>query len=142
MTELIVSGAFVASIIVCLVWQCRWISSKRRKATADRRLADVQAETMLRELLPDQEYQSLARHKFLEVVSPSDPARTYRIPRGSGQVKVFQDGVPVMLLCVQPTVPMPNADLVLMHKVLIEADEAAYLAVANRFDVRLCGPAR
>jgi hypothetical protein len=142
MTELILPAALIASIVVvCIAWLCTRIASTRRGAQDDRSRADEQAETMLREILTEQEYQFLARHEFLEVVSPSHPARTYRVPRRRGQVKVFQDGVPVVSLCVQPTVPMPDADLVLMHKVLIEADEAAYLAVANRFDVRRFGSA-
>ncbi len=37
-------------------------------------------------------------------------------------------------LCVQPASNgLPDADVVLMHKLLIESDERAYLLTANHF---------
>lgn len=98
--------------------------------------ADARAEAMLRELLTEREQQDLARHGYLEVASPSKSSRAYRIPRRRGQVTLYEDGVPIATLCVQPVVSVPDADVVLVHKVLIEADEAMYLSVANRFRVR------
>jgi hypothetical protein len=38
-----------------------------------------------------------------------------------------------MRLCVQSVEPIPDGDAILMHKLMIEGDEAAYLRIANRF---------
>ena len=71
---------------------------------------------------------------FLEIPSPTRPDRVYRIPRGPGQVLVEERGRVMERLCLQPEVAgLPEADVVLMHKLLIEADEDRYLATANHF---------
>jgi hypothetical protein len=60
--------------------------------------------------------------------------RTYRIPRGPGQVLVLEHDRVTERLCVQPASGgLPEADVVLMHKLLIEADEETYLHTANHF---------
>ena len=61
------------------------------------------------------------------------------MPRHQGQVKVFESGVPVMALCVQPVEPIPDGDVVLMHKLMIEGNEEEYLRIANRFEPTLYG---
>ena len=73
-------------------------------------------------------------------VSPAVPAR---LPRGAqpvpaapglphpahqGQVKVYEGGVPIMALCVQPVDPGPDGDVVMMHKLMIEGNEEGVLA--------------
>ncbi len=105
----------------------------------DWRAAQERAEALLQELLTEEEYRQLERRGYLEVRSPSRPQRVYRIPRHQGQVKVYEGGVPVMALCVQSTEPMPDGDVVLMHKLMIEGNEDEYLRVANRFEPTLYG---
>lgn len=96
--------------------------------------AERTAEGLLRTSLSDQQYRRLCYTGFLDIASPACPGRTYRIPRGPGQVLVLEGGRITERLCVQPAVGgLPEADVVLMHKLLIEADEETYLQTANHF---------
>jgi len=92
------------------------------------------AEALLRKLLSEEEYRQLTWRGYLEVRSPSIPNRVYHIPKYRGQVHVYEQGRRVMVLCVQPTEPVPDADVVLMHKLMIEGNEQEYLRVANRLE--------
>jgi hypothetical protein len=95
--------------------------------------ADHTAEALLRRSLSPADYRCLRAHAYIEVRSPSCDNRVYRIPRGPGQVSVVEGGRVTERLCVQPVESLPEADVVLMHKLLIEADESRYLATANHF---------
>jgi hypothetical protein len=95
--------------------------------------ADEQAEALLRELLSTQHYLQLRELGYLEVVSPSIDQRIYRIPATRDLVKVYEHGRFVMELCLQPVEPLPEGDVVLMHKLMIEANEQEYLQKANHF---------
>ena len=95
--------------------------------------ADHVAESLLRSNLTPAEYRQLATNSYLDVPSPGHDGRFYRIPRGPGQVLVYEDGRVLERLCVQPTENLPEADVILAHKLLIEADEATYLQTANHF---------
>jgi hypothetical protein len=106
---------------------------------SDWREAQERAEALLRSVLGEDDYQRLNRRGYLEVPSPSRPRRLYRIPRHQGQVKVYEGNVPVMALCVQPVEPIPDGDVVLMHKLMIEGNEEEYLRIANRFEPTLYG---
>ncbi len=96
--------------------------------------AERQAESLLYEMLSPMEYRQLCYTGFLDVPSPSRPNRTYRVPRGPGQVLVLENNRVTERLCVQPASGgLPEADVVLMHKLLIQADEDTYLQTANHF---------
>jgi hypothetical protein len=96
--------------------------------------AERAAEALLHRLLTDSEYDTLSRNGFLDVPSQEYPGRIYRIPRGPGQVLVVERGRVLERLCVQPaSMGLPEADVVLMHKLLLEADERRYLMTANHF---------
>ncbi len=95
--------------------------------------ADHIAEILLRDSLSPEEYRQLCSNAYLEIPSPSYANRVYRIPRGPGQVQVVEGGRVVERLCVQPVESLPDADVVLMHKLLIQADERRYLESANHF---------
>jgi hypothetical protein len=100
--------------------------------------AEQCAESLLRELLTEAEWRQLRSTGFLDVTSPSRPERTYRIPRGPDQVLVLERGRVTERLCVQPVeLGLPEADIVVTHKLLIQADEEAYLRTANHFPLRL-----
>jgi hypothetical protein len=99
-----------------------WLESQKR------------AEALLRGILSEQEYQQLTRRGFLEVPSPSLPNRVYRVPRNRGPVSVFEEDKLVMNLCIQPTKPVPAADVVMMHKLMIEGNEQEYLKIANQLE--------
>lgn len=88
---------------------------------------------LLREVLEEREYEQLIQQGYLDISSPSDPQRIYRIKRNVGLVSVFEQGKAKWELCVQPTEPLPNNDLVVMHKLMIQGNEQEYLAQANRF---------
>jgi hypothetical protein len=99
-----------------------------KRADAERR-----AEALLRQMLTEEEYQQLVCQGYLKVQSPSVPQRTYLIPRYRGLVRVYESGKSVMRLCVGPVDPVPDADVVLIHKLMIEGNEDEYLRSANVF---------
>jgi hypothetical protein len=128
-------------LIVCLLCRAPYgvlahqpLGGRRQ---SDWREAQERAEQMLRDVLPEEEYRQLCRRGYLEVPSRSRPRRIYRVPRHQGQVKVYESGVPIMALCVQPVDPIPDGDVVLMHKLMIEGNEEEYLRIANRFEPTL-----
>lgn len=103
-------------------------------SAAQRELADSarqRAEQLLAELLTEAELRQLKTHGYLDVRSPSCPDRVYRVYHGGGPVQVREAGRASVLLCVQPQVYLPEADVVLMHKLLIEGAERTYLRTAN-----------
>ena len=95
--------------------------------------ADHTAEKLLRDVLTHEEYTQLRAHAYLEVPSRARAERVYRVPRGPGQVQVVEGGRVIERLCLQPLDALPEADVILMHKLLIEGDEHMYLATANHF---------
>ncbi len=97
--------------------------------------AEWRAEALLAEYLTDAEWDQLTTQGYLEIRSAVMPARSYRIPRHGSQPLVYERGRPVCQLCVGPIEPLPRADLVLLHLVMIRGDERGYLATANRLPV-------
>ena len=95
--------------------------------------SDRTAETLLRSMLSRSEYHQLRARAFLDIPSKIRPGRVYRIPRRPGQVQVIEHGSMIERLCLQPVDDLPEADLVLMHKLLLESDEQGYLHTANHF---------
>ncbi|MGZ3637701.1 MAG: hypothetical protein ACXVCX_07655 [Ktedonobacterales bacterium] len=91
------------------------------------------AEELLRAMLDEQEYQQVRKRGYVDVVSPSNAERIYRIPRYLGRVCIYEGGQVVRELCIQPVEPIPSADVVAMHKLMIQGDEEHYLAQANQF---------
>src|SRR5712664_3009215 len=63
--------------------------------------AESRAKVLLREMLSEGQYQQLSKFGYLEVASPSCEDRTYRIPGSGGLVKVYENGSPIMELCLQ-----------------------------------------
>jgi hypothetical protein len=95
---------------------------------AERRAADL-----LRDTLTPEQCRQLVWRGYLEVPSPTEPQRVYRVPRTKGYVQVIENGRAVMRLCVQPIEYLPDADLVVLHKLMIEANEETYLQKANKY---------
>lgn len=106
----------------------RWASILSGRVTAERR-----ANALMRAMLTSGQYQQLSRHGYIEVTSPNTPHRVYRIPGAGGLVRVYEQGHAIMDLCLQPVDPLPDGDVVVMHKLMIEANEQEYLAKANHF---------
>ena len=102
-----------------------------------RRAAKSKAEAAARELLltnlTQEEQQQLASQGYLEVKSPSRVGRSYHIPAEGGTVHMLENGRVTLLLCLESTESLPRSDVILMHKVLLQADEEYYLRTANQF---------
>lgn len=103
----------------------------------ERALAQERSRSLLRELLDEHEYQQLMRRGYLDVASPSRASRVYRIPCFDGRVRIYEDGRPLVELCVRPVVTLPTNDLIILHKLMIQANEQGYLARANKCQLTL-----
>jgi len=91
------------------------------------------ANELLRSVLNSEQYDQLTRKGYLDIKSPRDPGCMYRVPRRQGLVKVIEQGSHKANLCLQPLKAVPDDDIVVMHKLMIEADEETYLQTANSF---------
>jgi len=94
--------------------------------------ANQRANELLRSVLSSEQYDQLTRNGYLDIPSPSDPVCIYRVPRVQGLVKVIEQGRHKESLCLQAQEAVPDADHVLIHKLMIEANEQIYLQTANR----------
>jgi len=116
--------AFVFSPIVWLLFQ-PYLKSLSR---AERRAADL-----LRDILTPEQFRQLLWRGYLEISSPTSPQRVYRVPKNRGYVQVIENGQAIMRLCLQPAERLPDADVVVLHKLMIEANEELYLQRANKY---------
>ena len=124
--KLIVAGIIVIIAIIALGWQVvgsyrEWFSAKR------------QAGELLRAVLTPEQYCQLMQFSYIDIPSTRDQERIYRVPRGPGLVRVIEKGRQTASLCLKPQEWVPDADIVVMHKLMIEADEETYLQKAHRF---------
>jgi hypothetical protein len=123
----VLSWMVIALAITPIVWLVLlpyvkgWSRSERRAAT------------LLHDMLTPEQLRQLIWRGYLEIPSPTEPRRTYRVPKNKGYVQVFEDGRATMRLCLQPIEYLPDADVVVLHKLMIEADEEAYLQKANKY---------
>ncbi len=135
-------------LILFLLWACmKWIPSRSTviyrpygyrpdvwfRTRPEWLEAERRADQLLRDVLTSEEYDKLDLLGYLEVPSRLVPNRIYRIPRQPGRVRVYEDNKPVIELCVQAREPMPDGDIIVMHKLMLEGNEREYLRVANRF---------
>ncbi|MFL5592064.1 MAG: hypothetical protein ACJ8DI_31040 [Ktedonobacteraceae bacterium] len=88
---------------------------------------------LLHTVLSCEQYRQLNKQGYVDIRSPSDPERFYRVPESRGRVEVIEKGKRKTSLCLQPLEWVPDADIVVIHKLMIEADEETYLHTANRF---------
>ena len=102
--------------------------------------AERRAEQLLRQHVTPQQYQQLQEEGYIELASRLHPNHIYRLFRRRQRIQLFavcrEEDVTVRRklaeLCVVSRDPVPDADLFLAHKWMLEADERAYLAIANR----------
>lgn len=141
--------SIMAIVIGFCLWLCVWIlpalvwmlvrGAGRRRATdmslEERALAEKRSGELLRDLLDAREYRQLMRYGYMDVPSGCYAGRLYRIPYLPGRVSILEGGCAVAELCVQPLVSLPDNDMILLHKVMIEGAELDYLARANAFPV-------
>jgi hypothetical protein len=95
--------------------------------------AERRASDLLRATLTPEQLRQLTWRGYLEVPSPTEPQRIYRVPKAKGYVQVIENGRAIMRLCLQPVEYLPDADIVVLHKLMIEANEEFYLQKANKY---------
>lgn len=95
--------------------------------------AERQAELLLRDILTPRELRQLFWRNYVEIPSKLRPQRVYRVPRTNSYVQVRENGRTIMWLCLQPIEQLPDDDVVVMHKLMIEGQEEVYLQTANKF---------
>ncbi len=125
-------------LFLLLAFSSLWLSpegglGRRREAVSEQRCAQSRAHVLVEELLTEKQYQQLITCGYLEVASPTRDRRLYRIPGAGGLVKVYEGGSAVMDWCVQPADPLPDAEVVLLQKLMIEGNEAESLQQAKQF---------
>jgi hypothetical protein len=91
------------------------------------------ADKLLRAVLTRAQYRQLMWRGYVDIKSPCDQKRVYRVPRDPGLVGMIEQGKRKADLCLQLLEWVPGADIVVMHKLMIEADEETYLQTANHF---------
>jgi hypothetical protein len=126
MLKLIVAASIMAIVLCVFRWQA--VDSYRAEVSAKRR-----AEELLLAVLTTEQYCQLTRLGYIDIKSPHDHERIYRVPRGPGLVRVIEGGKETASLCLHPLEKLPDADSVVMHTLMIEADEETYVQTANRF---------
>lgn len=132
-----VIAAFGSLTLFLALWSNQ--SAANRNQSSAGQAPKERAEMLLRNSVTLQQYQHLLNFGYLEIPSRLYPNRYYRIPRERRRVQVYelhdtdmgQQHHKLGELCVIACEPMPDADLVLTHKWLIEADEQKYLNTAN-----------
>jgi len=117
----------IALVITPLVWLI-FQPYLKGLLYAERRAADL-----LRDVLTPEQFRQLFWSGYLEVPSSNEPRRVYRVPLTKGYVQVVENDRAVMRLCLQPVEYLPDADVVVLHKLMIEADEENYLLKANKY---------
>jgi len=125
-----VSALALAGGLLSIIWYLATHPLRRHPSHLE---AEQKAEHLLQSQLTPEEYHQLVTLNYLRVQSPLVPYRVYLIPRNRGLVRVYEQGRSVMRLCVGPVEPVPDADVVLMHKLMIEGNEEEYLRTANVF---------
>jgi len=126
-----------ALILLTIAWRAsRSVVARQREYSE----AKKRAEGLLRASISTEQYQQLLNRGYLEIPSRLYPGYLYRIPRGQQRVQIYETNQTVTSpyarklaeLCIVPCDPVPDADMVLAHKLMIEADEQSYLSIANR----------
>jgi hypothetical protein len=122
--ETLVSVLVVTILLLVLIWVavgCSAISSSAKR----------RANELLRVVLTCEQYHQWIQQGYVDIPSPSYPQRVYRVQKYPYPVQVREGGRLKMWLCLQPLEIIPDADIVAIHKLMIESDEKTYLQKAN-----------
>lgn len=123
---------YVGLTILVLIYIV-WMSSLSFASYVKCSEANRRANELLRSVLSSVQYDQLRQNGYLDIPSPRNPGRFYRVPQAQGLVKMIEHGRLKESLCLQPQEMVPDADHVVIHKLMIEADEETYLQTANKF---------
>jgi hypothetical protein len=121
----------LALLTICAVTLVAVSIAALMLTTRGHRRAQRRAQQLVRDILTPKELEQLALHGHLEVASRLYSGRVYRIPETPGIVRVSEYDVPMGRLCLVPARNVPDAELIVIHKLLLEGDETEYLARAN-----------
>lgn len=124
---------------------------RMRRVNAEWRLARIRAERLLTNHLSREQQRDLKQHGFfkLYVNDKKGQSKIYRIRRGRSMnvdlVRELPGGVlePIQTLCAHPEMMVPDADTMLVQKLMLETCEEEFLRIANKVNVPLAAqPAR
>ncbi len=131
----IVLGAIVSMPL--LAWCCvscvEWREQRAARTIERERIeAEQKARLLLRDVLTGEELRQFMADRHLLVPSRNVVGRDYRVyPSIDRPVEVYEAGTLVARLCLQPLKRLPVSDLLVLHKLMIEGNEAEYLREAN-----------
>jgi hypothetical protein len=107
--------------------------AKQDALAAEKAAAAVKARVILEEHLSAEQRKQLADNNWFEVVTARG---TYRIRKGwAGNVDRYVDGKATDRFCIHPVEEVPHEDNMLAQKFLLEANEDAFLRIANRSQI-------
>ncbi|MGE5620648.1 MAG: hypothetical protein ACM3US_15480 [Sphingomonadaceae bacterium] len=130
--QILVLASILLLVLLWKLW-CRYYLSPPRELDPE---SENRAAALLRELLSEGEHQQLVQTGYLSVPSRHVVGRVYRVPVRPGWVDVYEADRLAMRICVEPVEQLPQGDVVLMHKLMIEGAEQEYLRIANIVYVR------
>jgi len=125
----------VPQILPMETWQVPETDAQRQAREAERAReveARVRAEALLRDCLTAEQAAQLLHADAFELLTAS--GRRYRVRRGrAGNVERLElTGHPTRRYCLHPAdAAVPEADVMLAQKLLLESDEDAFLRIAN-----------
>ena len=95
----------------------------------------LRAEKLLLDVLGKKSYDAYKVRGFIPVKSKKFPEREYQfVPYG--RVRVFEKGIRKMELCVVPRgEQMPEQDILVIKKLMLQGDEEEFLKTAIKWDV-------
>jgi hypothetical protein len=109
--------------------------AERERAQLQRSLAEKRAEKLLQQSLNDRQREELSSKGFftLRTVAENREERFYRIRRGRSRniEQVDASGRHLKTLCAHPAENVPDADTMLVQKLMLEAKEPEFLRIAN-----------
>lgn len=112
------------------------LEAERERKAAEKLVRERRALDLLMLALDEQQRRDLADRGcfYLEVIPRDGSIRRYEIRRGrAGNVyQVDSEGKRIAKFCAHPAEFCPDPDTMLAQKLMIEADEEAFLALANR----------
>lgn len=125
----VVTGISITIFLLLLTWTV--LDMIPRRSSPEQR-----SDELLRAVLTSEQYSQLSGLGYLDIPSPGHVRRIYRVPRERGRVQVIENERLKANLCLQAIGWVPEADMVVIHKLMIEADEDTYLETANQFVAR------
>ena len=108
-------------------WKRMVEEQERKKQNAQKRALEL-----LKEILTKTQNEAFDKDKCIPVDAPS--GKKYVIEKGrSGNVYSIKDGKKIERYCIHPSdQEVPEADVMLAQKLMLEADEEEFLRIANR----------